>query len=58
MNRIRLFLLATIALPSGLWLLADTLAPQPFTYFTFRDVFIQYSGVVAISAMSVAMLVE
>lgn len=56
MNRIRLFLLVTIALPSGLWLLADTLVPQPLTYFTFRDVFIQYSGVVAIGVMSVATL--
>jgi predicted ferric reductase len=38
------------------WLLADTLIPQPFTYFSFRTVFVQYTGVIAIGVMSVAML--
>lgn len=41
---------------TALWLLADTLVPQPFTYFSFRSVFVQYTGVIAIGAMSVAML--
>lgn len=41
---------------TALWLLADTLMPQPFSYFAFRAVFIQYSGVIGISLMSVAML--
>lgn len=48
-----LFLLVTVA-----WLLADTLLPEPLTYFTFRGVFVQYSGVVAIAMMSVAMLLS
>lgn len=56
MKPIHLFLWATLALLTGLWLLADTLAPQPFTYFEFRAVFMQYSGVLAIGVMSVAML--
>ena len=43
------------AILTGLWLLADTLLPQPFTYFTFRAVFIQYSGVISIAVMSLAM---
>lgn len=42
---------------TGLWLLADTLWPSPFSYFAFRDRFIQYSGVLAIGAMSAAMLI-
>ncbi|MFM9917230.1 MAG: ferric reductase-like transmembrane domain-containing protein [Rhizobacter sp.] len=56
MTRIQLCLAGFIALLSALWLMADTLAPQPFTYFSFRTVFMQYSGVVTIGAMSVAML--
>lgn len=56
MKPIQRALLATVALLTTLWLLADTLAPQPFTYFAFRTVFIQYSGVLAIGVMSVAML--
>ena len=39
-----------------MWLLADTLIPDPFSYFSFRSVFVQYTGVIAIGAMSVAML--
>ncbi len=38
------------------WLAADNLVPQPFTYFGFRTVFVQYSGVIAIGAMSLALL--
>lgn len=49
------FLLLGVGL-SALWLLADTLVPEPFTYFSFRTVFVQYTGVLAMAAMSVAML--
>lgn len=41
---------------TGLWLLADTLLPRPFTWLSFRSVCVQYTGVVAIGAMSVALL--
>ena len=41
---------------SGLWLLADTLLPQPFTYFALRAQLMQYTGVLAIGAMSAAIL--
>ncbi len=47
---------AFFALLAVLWLLADTLIPQPLTYFSFRSVFVQFSGVVAIGAMSFAAL--
>ena len=56
MTRIKICLAAFLGLLSALWLLADSLWPQPFTYFSFRTVFMQYSGVVAVGMMSVAML--
>ncbi|TCS36294.1 putative ferric reductase [Paucimonas lemoignei] len=56
MKPIQRFYLALLLTLTFLWLLADTLAPTPFTYFSFRTVFMQYSGVIAISVMSIAML--
>lgn len=56
MKRIKLVLWASLLALAGLWLLADTLVPAPFTYFSFRTVFVQLSGVIAIGAMSVGML--
>ncbi|WP_221799796.1 ferredoxin reductase family protein [Oceanobacter mangrovi] len=45
-----------LVLVSALWFLADSLLPDPFTYFSFRTVFVQYSGAIAIAVMSVAMM--
>lgn len=56
MKPIQYFLIATLLLLTGLWLAADTLLPEPLTYFSFRSVFMQYSGVLAIGVMSLAML--
>jgi len=56
MKRIKLSLLLLLLALTGLWLLADTLAPTPFTYFAFRTVLVQLTGVIAMGAMSVAML--
>lgn len=56
MKRIKVSFLAILLLLTALWLAADTLAPQPFTYFSFRAVFMQYSGVIGIGLMSAAML--
>lgn len=56
MKRIKVTFLAILLLLTALWLAADTLAPQPFTYFSFRAVFVQYSGVIGIGLMSFAML--
>jgi predicted ferric reductase len=56
MKQIKFSFAALLLLLTGLWLLADTLLPSPFTYFSFRHVFVQYSGVIAISVMSISML--
>ena len=56
MKRIKLLFLTSIGLLTALWLLADTLWPQPLTYFSIRTAFMQYSGVIAIGVMSLAML--
>lgn len=56
MKRIQLSFLAFLGGLTALWLLADTLWPQPAGYFPFRTAFMQYSGVIAIGAMSLAML--
>lgn len=45
-----------LLLLSGLWSLADSLLPDPMSYFAFRSVFVQYSGVIAVGVMSVAMI--
>lgn len=52
----RLAFVALLVLLSALFLFADTLWPQPFGYFAFRAVFLQWSGIVAIGAMSAALL--
>lgn len=56
MKNINYALFLVLLLPTTLWLFADSLWPDPFTYFSFRAVFVQYSGIIAISVMSVAML--
>lgn len=56
MKPIKLFFIASLLIFSALWLFADTLIPEPFSYFAFRTVFMQYSGVIAIGVMSLAMM--
>ncbi|WP_428035407.1 ferredoxin reductase family protein [Amphritea sp.] len=56
MKQIKLFYIGSLLVFTALWLLADTLIPEPFSYFAFRAVFIQYSGVIAIGVMSIAMV--
>ena len=56
MRPIKAALLAFIAILTALWLLADTPLPQPLTYFSFRSVVVQYTGLVAIGAMCLATL--
>jgi predicted ferric reductase len=43
---------------SAAWLLTDSLIPDPFTYFSFRTVFVQYTGIIGIGMMSAAMLLS
>ena len=40
---------------SALWLLADALVPATLDFFSLRSVFIQFTGVLGIGAMSAAM---
>lgn len=56
MKRIKVAFVTIVLLLTALWLSADTLVPEPFTYFSFRAVFMQYSGVIGIGLMSAAML--
>jgi predicted ferric reductase len=57
MKNIKVGLWALVLSLSGLWLLADTLVPaQPLTYFAFRGVFLQFTGVIAMGAFSAAMI--
>ncbi len=56
MKNIKIALWAILLTLTGLWLLADTPIPEPFTYFSFRSVAVQYSGVMAIAIMSAAMI--
>ena len=56
MKHIKWGLWGFLAGTTALWLLADTFWPQPFTYFSFRNVFVQYSGVLAMGSMSLCMV--
>ena len=38
------------------WMISDSFIPSPFTYFSFRNVFVQYSGIIAIACMSITLL--
>lgn len=55
-ERIRRFLLVSLALLTSLAWLAEPRLPQVVNYFSLRAVFMQYSGAIAIGAMSLAMM--
>jgi predicted ferric reductase len=55
MKPIQFYFAALMLLLTALWLAADTFAFQS-GYFAFRAAFMQYSGIVAIGAMSVALI--
>ncbi|MEO8013758.1 MAG: ferric reductase-like transmembrane domain-containing protein [Polaromonas sp.] len=55
MKRIKLTFWALLAMCSAVWLLADTLLPATLDFFSLRSVFIQFTGVLGIGAMSAAM---
>lgn len=56
MKNIKLGFWFFVAALSGLWLLADTFVPPTVNFFSLRGVFIQYTGVLGMGVMSVAML--
>lgn len=58
MKKIQLIFWGTLVCTTLMWLLADTFVPEPFNYFSFRGVFVQYTGVIAIIAMSIAMILS
>ncbi|WP_114418173.1 ferredoxin reductase family protein [Marinospirillum perlucidum] len=55
MKKIQWTFIAFLVTLTGLWLLADTFLPQPLTYFSFRHVFVQYSGILGMGMMSLGM---
>ncbi|MDQ0507391.1 ferredoxin reductase family protein [Xanthobacter agilis] len=56
MRHIKLTLVGIIVLLSGLWLAATPGLPQATTFFAARAQVMQYSGIIAMAAMSVAMM--
>jgi len=56
MKHIQFTLIGLILLLSGLWLAADTVWIEPFAIFSFRASMLNYTGILSIGAMSVAML--
>ncbi|TJV72636.1 MAG: ferric reductase [Mesorhizobium sp.] len=56
MRHIKIALWGLLALLSILWLAAEPSALQPEGFMALRDAMVQYSGVVAIGVMSVAMI--
>lgn len=56
MKNIKITLWALLIGLTLLWALADTFLPKPLTYFSLRAVLVQYTGVMAMAAMSVAMM--
>jgi predicted ferric reductase len=56
MRNIKLALWGMLALLTVLWLIAAPSVFQTTSFFALRDTMIQYSGIIAIGAMSVAMI--
>ena len=56
MKRITWVFWGCLAVLTGLWLMADTLLPAQRGYFDFRTVWVQYTGVIAMGVMSLAMV--
>ena len=56
MKNIKITLWALLIGLTLLWALAETFLPKPLTYFSLRAVLVQYTGVIAMAAMSVAMM--
>ena len=56
MKRIRRAYLLLAAALTALWLVADTILSDDYAFFAFRESLINYTGIIAIGAMSVAMI--
>jgi predicted ferric reductase len=56
MKRLKIIFWILLAVPGVLWLFADPLALQPSGFFALRGSMVQLSGIIAITLMSVAMI--
>lgn len=56
MKNVKLGFWGLLIVLSVLWLLADTFVPATVNFFSLRAVFVQYTGVLGMGAMSVAMV--
>ena len=56
MRHLKIAFWGTLATLSGLWLIADPLALRPAGFFPFRGSMVQFSGVLAMGCMSLAMI--
>jgi predicted ferric reductase len=56
MKPIKLTLWGLLLLLTALWWLADTFYPQPFNYFSLRAALVQYTGIIAVGAMSASLI--
>ena len=56
MNNIRIVAWGGLAALSLLWLVSQSWTPMPSAFFAWRNVMVQYSGVIAMGAMSLAMI--
>lgn len=56
MTNIKLAFITLVFALTVLWGVADTIRPVPFTYFSLRSVLVQYTGIIAVGAMSVALV--
>lgn len=56
MRHIKLAFWGTLALPTVLWLFAEPSVFQPANFLALRGTMVQYTGIVAMAAMSVALI--
>ena len=54
MKNFKIAFVAIFLVVTTRWLMADSLLPHPFNYFSFRKPFVLYSGIIGFTAMSVA----
>lgn len=56
MQHIKLTFWGALALLTVLWLVAEPTVFQPANFFVLRGTMVQYTGIIAMAAMSVAMI--
>lgn len=56
MQKLRMGLWTVVAIPTALWLLSNTGVFQPLTFMALRGDMVQYTGVLAMTFMSIAMV--